>query len=331
MKKPSYLAALSESLLKVTIEVNSAPHRADQLLLLALKKQGVQVSRNQLKKWFHAQQVLWNGRTIDASFELPLGKIELQVPQIDCLQQGAAASIRGSFLPILYEDATLLILNKSSGTPSAPQSAEETETAVGSALAAFPRIQDVGDQLLEPGLVHRLDTGTSGALVFAKTQAEFLRLKELWKKRQIEKIYRAICLGSPSHDLPLRLDFPLAHHSKSKKRMIALTDPKMSHYRGHPIPAITHILSGFKFELRNNSESLVDLTVQIETGVMHQIRCHLEAWGAPIWGDPIYGKKLDPSPAERLWLHAWKLKIPLPTGQWIEIEAPLPADWPHSS
>ncbi len=237
----------------------------------------------------------------------------------------AAPSEKGPFLPIIYEDQNILILDKRSGTPSAPLSHLETETAVGSALAHFPGLAGVGDQPLEPGLVHRLDTGTSGALVFAKNQTEFRRLKQIWKDRKIEKIYRAISVrDEPLPKLPARLDFPLAHHAKSKKRMITLHDPKIKHYRGRPIPAVTRILSGFQIE----SNSFYDLTVQIETGVMHQIRCHLDTWGAPIWGDPIYGKKIPHPPTERMWLHAWQLKFQLASGQSLEVEAPLPSTWP---
>ncbi len=233
-------------------------------------------------------------------------------------------------LRVLYEDSELLILNKRSGVPSAPHSPDETGTAVEAALHLCPSLIGVGEKNLEPGLVHRLDTGTSGVLVFAKTQAEFQRLKQIWKDRRVEKIYRAMTMrDSPLPSLPAQIDYPLAHDAKSKKKMIALLNPKWRHYRGKPIPALTRILNGFKL----GSSELFDLTVQIETGVMHQIRCHLDAWGAPIWGDPIYGKtKPNPikAPAERLWLHAWKLGFHAAAGHWLEVEAPLPENWPSS-
>lgn len=243
-------------------------------------------------------------------------------------------------MSILYEDRTLLILNKPSGTPSAPINELETETAVHLALNYFPQLQGVGDKPLEPGLVHRLDTGTSGALVFAKTQAEFQRLKQLWRERKVTKIYRAV--AHPAEDtpspvlkrLPLRVDFPLAHHAKSKKKMIALTQPSMRHFRGRPIPAVTHVLESFPLQQKAISPELapglLDLTIEIETGVMHQIRCHLQALGMPIWGDPVY-ERASAAPlvrATRLWLHAWKIGIPSASGELLQIEAPLPEDWP---
>src|SRR5690606_29289920 len=85
----------------------------------------------------------------------------------------ALPSPEGSFITVIYEDEDLLVLNKPSGIPSVPHSAVETKTAVGSALAHYPRLAGVGTRPLEPGLLHRLDTGTSGCLAFAKNAAAF--------------------------------------------------------------------------------------------------------------------------------------------------------------
>jgi 23S rRNA pseudouridine1911/1915/1917 synthase len=288
----------------------------------------MKISRNELKKWFQGKQILWNDQALSPSTELRPGQHKIQILIQNQPSHQSIQSKNGSFLSILYQDQDLLILDKKSGIPSAPHSPSETETAVGSASALFPQLLGVGDHPLEPGLIHRLDTGTSGALVFAKNQTEFKRLKWIWKNRQIEKTYRAIVIQNKVLPLPLKIDFQLAHHSKSNKKMIALTDSKMIHYRGQPIPARTHVLSSVRIQALCKSDSLADLTLQIETGVMHQIRCHLQACDMPIWGDPIYGAKHHPETAERMWLHAWKLKFPLQSGQTLEIEAPLPFNWP---
>ncbi len=320
-RKPAELMGDTQT---ISVHVHERARRIDQLLLNALESLQVQISRSQLKKWFQNQLILYQNHPIAPSFELPLGIHPIQIPRPNTLTPTPQASTQGSFLKILYEDAQLLVLHKTSGVPSAPQTSAQTETAVGSALTYFPPLFGVGDQPLEPGLVHRLDTGTSGALVFAKTQSEFDRLKTLWKKREVVKIYRAISTLEHPLQLPLQVETPLAHHAKSKKRMIALNHSKMIHFRGKPIPALTRVLEGFALP----TSPLFDLTVEIETGVMHQIRCHLESIGAPIWGDPIYGRKNFALPAERLWLHAWKLAFPLKSGSPLEIEAPLPPHWP---
>ncbi len=222
-------------------------------------------------------------------------------------------------IPILYEDSQLLILNKPSGTPSAPIQAEETQTATNFAVGYFPLLAEIGRRGLEPGLLHRLDTGTSGALVFAKTQSEFERLLTLWKKHEVRKIYRAIVKNEEARHLPQEITFPLAHDAKSSKRMISLVPSKKRKFRGKPLPAETRILAALPL----SSQNLLDVEVQIKTGVMHQIRCHLASVGFPILGDPIYrGEK-----ADRLFLHAWKIGFPLASGEFFECEAPLPEEF----
>src|ERR671925_567284 len=97
-------------------------------------------------------------------------------PRFPKLTKKALLSKRGPFLPMIYEDETLLVIHKASGVPSVPHDEDETETAVGAALAHTSALIGIGNRPLEPGLLHRLDTGTSGLLVFAKSQAEFTRL-----------------------------------------------------------------------------------------------------------------------------------------------------------
>jgi 23S rRNA pseudouridine1911/1915/1917 synthase len=226
--------------------------------------------------------------------------------------------------------AAFWILNKTSGTPSVPHSVQETETAVGAALAHLPALSGIGRQGYEPGILHRLDTGTSGVLVFAKNQATFEIVKNLWKTPEVTKTYRALVkardparafeLQKPLRE-PIEITTPLAHDPKSSKKMIALETVQMIErglYRGKALPTHTRIIS----VLPTSRHGVLDLEIEIETGVMHQIRCHLASLGWPILGDPLY----QGAPAQRLFLHAWKIRIKLPSGA-LEIEAPLPAVW----
>jgi 23S rRNA pseudouridine1911/1915/1917 synthase len=308
-----------------------AAPRADQAILSALRAEGVEISRQQLRTWIEEGHVLISGvRLSRAAQEISAGEYELTLPDPPGPPQ--AAAIRPEELaeldvPTVYEDRDLLVLHKPTGIPSMPQDSAESRTAVGVALAYCPAIAQVGRGAqgerggLEPGLIHRLDTGTSGLLVFAKHQDEYERLRLLWRERSIRKVYRAI---TPSPDspwsLPLRIGTPLAHDAKSAKRMMAWTpDTRASAFRGKPLQAVTWIR-----EARDLYAGGLDLTIEIETGVMHQIRCHLSTLGVPILGDPVYRG----APGHRLWLHAWQLYIPLADGAALHLIAALPPGWP---
>lgn len=216
---------------------------------------------------------------------------------------------------ILYEDSSILVLDKPSGVPSAPLRPGEAGTAVSAALAHLPELA----RLAEGGLLHRLDTGTSGALAFGKTDADIARIRALWNTPRVRKVYRAIVTPSSKRapmEPPLTIDRPIGHSAKSSKKMIVL--PSQSKIRGKPQPALTRVLRATPVSAG------LDLEIEIETGVMHQIRCHLSALGHPICGDLVYGG----APSERLWLHAWKLVLPKEDGRSLTVEAPLPSGWP---
>ena len=210
---------------------------------------------------------------------------------------------------------------------SVPHKATETHTAVAAALLHCPALSGIGHATLEPGLLHRLDQGTSGLLVFAKSQLEFERLRKEWKQQKVEKVYRTwVAISSDEiPSLPLTLSTPLAHSGKSSKRMIAVRPQSRSSIRGKPLPAVTHLL---KVHSRYSDQNCADLEIQIDTGVMHQIRCHLASVGLPILGDPIYGGKAHTDRIQtRLWLHAWRLTLPLQSGAILRLQSALPEGW----
>ncbi|MEK6706915.1 MAG: RluA family pseudouridine synthase [Bdellovibrionota bacterium] len=294
-------------------------------LLTELLKTITTLSRSHVKSLFHNKRVLMSGKPIPPSFLLSTGTHQLVIidwnPE-ELLETNARPSKHGPFLPTIYEDEFLLVLNKESGIPSIPHTPEETETAVGSALAKVPSISDIGYKGLEPGIMHRLDTLTSGILVFAKKQEEFLRLRALWKTGKIKKTYRALSgSGHPLPPMPFTIDYRIAHDVRSKKRMIAITDDVPDkQIRGKPIKAVTHVLKA----AQSMASGLTEFTIEIETGVMHQIRCHMAQKDFPILGDTIYGGQ----PSSRLWLHAWRLTLPAVSGIVLTLEAKLPASWP---
>ena len=265
--------------------------------------------------------LLLNGRRVKPTHILEPGAYTLT--SLDSFEPPRAHAGR-LVLPIAYEDSELLVVDKPSGTPSVPHSSDEIETAVSFALAHCPALAGIGGSALEPGLLHRLDTGTSGLLAFAKSQSGFDRLKQAWGSGEVKKTYRAIVHGqAPGEATTHRLS--LAHDAKSSKRMRVIEDGKTrdSQIRGKPLATVTDIV-----RTHARKGDLADLEIQIHTGVLHQIRCTMAHLGAPVLGDPVYGKALAP----RLWLHAWKLRIPSPANKSgdIEIVSPLPKDWPLS-
>jgi len=231
-------------------------------------------------------------------------------------------------MQILHDDDELIVFNKPSGLPSTAQTGQDSGTAVHEALARFPALPFAGT--LERGLLHRLDTATSGALAFAKTEAAYAHYRSIWKS-EVGKIYRAVVYPSEKADpaevsellarLPREIRLEIGHDAKSSRRMRIL-DPglalpmkeQLRRIRGRPQPSHTIIERAHGL-----ADARFDLEIRITTGVMHQIRVTLAHFGIPIVGDEVYrGEE-----SSRLWLHAWRLVLGERT-----IEAPLPLDWP---
>lgn len=311
----------------------SQSSRLDQALLPELQKRVPGLSRAELKRWFAEGRILLNGRPQAPARALTPGAHILTILNFEStLTRGAQAlaraSAQGSFLETVYEDEDLLILHKAAGVPSVPHSAEETETAVGAALAHLPELAPLGRGGLEPGLLHRLDTGTSGLLAFAKTQSEWNRLRDAWKSGGVRKTYRAFVSARSEAPalprVPVELKPFLAHDARSSRRMVSLGEdlalaPRHLKTRGAPLRTLTRIVRAHAA-----SSNHADLEIEIETGVMHQIRCTLGWLGWPIVGDEVYRG----TPGARLWLHAWRLSLQTREGVVLTVEARLPSDWP---
>jgi 23S rRNA pseudouridine1911/1915/1917 synthase len=206
--------------------------------------------------------------------------------------------------------------------------ASDKHTAAQWAAEQRPALQSIGSPR-DLGLLHRLDTGTSGLLVFAKTSEEWERLRELWTSVAVQKTYRAIVSSSVSsalvempEEMPWILTDPIAHSAKSAKRMVVCKKDRRtpkSAIRGKPQETFTCI-----HKLTPIEDGLFDAEIEIRTGVRHQIRAHLSAYGFPVLGDDIYKGK----DSERLWLHSWRITLPIIGDAPVTFEAPLPTGWP---
>ncbi len=310
----------------------SAPGRFDTLLLAELRKSFPDLSRAQLREAFRVHAVELMGQPeARASQALEPGQYSVSFKNWDpaklsernalCASPEDLAS--GITPSVVYEDNELLVLNKPSGIPSAPLRTTESRTAVGFALHHCPALRQVGRGGLEPGILHRLDTATSGLLAFAKNNDAYEFWVQAWKARQVRKHYRAIA-PRPQRQLklPARLSILLAHDANSDKRMRVWSEQEPpTRFRGKKLETVTWIRATREIA----GTPLLDFEIEIETGVMHQIRCVLASLGSPILGDPIY----EGGQAPRLWLHASALSLPRyrQTG-FLSLESALPRGWP---
>ena len=219
---------------------------------------------------------------------------------------------------IVYEDESILIVNKPAGMPSHGFSARDGSTLVNFLLARLPQLASVGKSRWEPGLVHRLDRETSGLVVIAKTQPVFENLRLQFRRRLVKKIYWALVWGNaPAEGV---IDEPLSHDSRDKRRMRPTT--QSSQQKGRSWKAVT------RYRCLGQTRGLSLLEIDMETGVTHQIRVHLAAIGHPIVGDALYGaEKAEDFGLGRHFLHARRLTFLRPDdGEWFTADGELPGE-----
>ena len=225
-------------------------------------------------------------------------------------------------LHVLLETPTVVVLDKPAGQPTAPIDAGERGTLANALVARYPETAGVGYSPREPGLVHRLDTGTSGIVLSARTREAFDVLSAALKEGRLDKRYLVICAAA---DLPEAgtIDIPLAPHPKDTRRVYACIHPRDVARLG-PRPASTSYQ-----KLREHGPwALVE--VKAPKAARHQIRAHFAAIEHPLAGDALYGgPPLPGGPAgeTRHALHAhhlvWKGDASVPA---FTVESPLPPD-----
>ncbi|MEC4883771.1 MAG: RluA family pseudouridine synthase [Scytonema sp. PMC 1070.18] len=215
-------------------------------------------------------------------------------------------------LDILYEDNSLLIINKPAGLVVHPAPGHQDGTLVNAILAHCPNLPGIGG-VQRPGIVHRLDKDTTGAIAIAKTELAHQHLQAQLKAKTAGREYLGIVYGAPKTESGT-VDLPIGRHPVERKKMAVV--PVENGGR----PAITH----WKLKERLGNYTLMHF--QLETGRTHQIRVHSAQISHPIVGDPLYssGRSLGVNlPGQAL--HAWRLKLQHPvSGEWIEAIAPLP-------
>ena len=299
--------------LKITERADSALLRTDFFLTIG--------SRRALKQLFSQGLIRQHGVALKASSLLTPGKHTLHILESDpTSESNSTASIE-----ILFEDDAFLALRKPRGVHSAPIPRQKNDTVVDRLL----HTRSTPFQTLpEAGLLHRLDRWTSGVLLFAKTEAIYTCMKAEWSTRVHEKQYRArVSLSEKEfmtfqNALPLKIDLPLGHDLKDRKRMrIIKGEQDLKYIRGPALPAHTELLS-----LQAIDPARAWAIVRIETGVQHQIRVHLAHIGLPLDGDALYHPTPGPHAAKLGFiLHHERLSFVHPiTQKTLTIEDPYP-------
>ena len=295
--------------------VAAAGERLDKLIVAKFPD----FSRARVQQLIEEGMVDVDGRPA-ASSDRPVAgaQVRLRVPEV----RAARLDPVKLDLPVLYDDADLLVIDKPAGLAVHPGAGGEEETVVHGLLHQVSDLRGVGGEL-RPGIVHRLDKDTSGCLVVAKTEEALRGLQAQFKARTVEKRYRALVHGAP----PDRgeLDTLIARHPVDRKRFSSRATEGRR--------AVTR----FTVLARTAQAAWVD--VELLTGRTHQIRAHFADQGWPLFCDKLYGgtKREGPSAPEavrraaaalgRQGLHAFRLAFAHPqSGARVACESPLPAD-----
>jgi len=255
------------------------------------------------------------GRILGKSDRLTAGTV-LEVEWTDRREPEVVPVVVPGF-GIVYDDDDIVVVDKPAGVAAHPSVGWEGPTVLGALAAAGFQIATSGAPERQ-GVVHRLDVGTSGLMVVAKSEHAYGVLKAAFKDRTVEKIYHAVVQGHPD-PLAGTIDAPIGRHPSHSWKFAVTPDGK---------PSVTH------YETIEAFPGASLLEIHLETGRTHQIRVHMAAHRHPCVGDPLYGA--DPTLSERLgltrqWLHAHTLAFTHPaTREWVSFDSPYAPDLAHA-
>ena len=274
------------------------------------------VARSQARRWIDAGFVQLNDAPARASQKVTRGdRLDAEPPA----PAPPSAAPEPLALSVVHEDADLLVLDKAAGLVVHPAPGSPRGTLVNALLHHCHDLSGVGG-VLRPGIVHRLDRGTSGLMVVAKNDAAHTALSEQFRHHTVERVYLAFVRGIPGEDTG-RVDRAIGRHRRDRKRMSVATE------RGRAARTAWRVVRRFP----RSGAALLE--VRPETGRTHQIRVHLATSGLPILGDPIYGRASKGAACAaaaglaRPALHAAVLGFTHPaSGVRLRFEAPLPED-----
>ena len=265
------------------------------------------ISRSMVQKLIEQKNIKVNGKETKHSYKLKLNdEIETFVPE------AKEINLKAQDIPlnVIYEDNDIIVINKPKGMVVHPANGNPDGTLVNAVMnKCKDSLSGIGGEI-RPGIVHRLDKDTSGAIIVAKNDKAHIALSEQLKNHEIKKTYLALVRGIIKEN-EATINMPIARSKKDRKKMDVDKDGK---------EAITH----FKvLERYKNKYTL--LQINLETGRTHQIRVHLSHIGYPIIGDEVYSNGKNEWNVSGQCLHAWRLEFKHPiTGKKISLEAEIP-------
>ncbi|MBI5085633.1 MAG: RluA family pseudouridine synthase [Acidobacteria bacterium] len=264
-------------------------------------------SRSRIRSWIDEGRVRVNSAVKKASWKLRAGEVvEVEPAELKPLR----AFAEDIPLEILYEDADVVAVNKPAGLVVHAGAGRDSGTLVNALLHHFEALSGVGGEV-RPGIVHRLDKGTSGVLLVARTDEAHRNLAAQFAGRTVKKVYLALVEGEVKRDKGV-VEHAIARDPVKRTRMTA----RLAHGR----EAYT------EYKVVERYERFTLLEVRIGTGRTHQIRVHLSSLHHPVAGDTLYGAARQPE-LERPWLHAWRITFEPPSGgEAITVEAPVPEE-----
>lgn len=302
------------NLIRASIAPDAAGWRLDRALAAALPT----ISRERLKALISSGDVVdeTGSQVRDPSSKAKAGTYEIRVPE----PAPALNEPQDIDLPIIFEDDHLLVVDKPAGMVVHPAAGNLDGTLVNALLHhCAGRLSSIGG-VARPGIVHRIDKGTSGLLVVAKTDTAHEGLSAQFAKHNIDRRYQAIVAGVPN-PASGTVDAPLARSSTNRQKMAIVAE-------GRGKRAVTH----YQLETPLRNSSLIEC--RLETGRTHQVRVHMTLIGHPLLGDPVYGRPkithrdlLNALDFKRQALHAAELGFIHPiTKESLSFKSAIPSD-----
>jgi 23S rRNA pseudouridine1911/1915/1917 synthase len=271
--------------------------------------QALGLSRAKVKALFDAGAVRVDGRLAKKGQVVTSGQL-VQVEVAEPPAHGQAPQPQPELsLTVLHQDEALVFVDKPAGWPTHPLEPGETGTLANALVARFPQCATASEAPREGGVCHRLDLQTSGVVVAARTPEAWRAVRQQFTAHQVDKRYLALVRGPL--DERGEIELPLRHRGERVEPALGAPDARPAH-------------SEFEVLGRRGEHGLV--RVRIITGVLHQVRAHLAAVGAPIVGDTLYGGLPEPG-LSRFFLHAESVALAHPqTGHRLKVGSPLPAE-----
>ena len=288
---------------KIVVNEENVGKRIDSFIPMVQED----ISRSMVQKLIEDENIKINGQKTKHSYKLKLNdEIEIVIPK------AKEINLKAQDIPldVIYEDDDIIVINKPKGMVVHAANGNPDRTLVNAVMnLCKDSLSGIGGEI-RPGIVHRLDKDTSGAIIVAKNDKAHINLSQMLKNHEIKKTYLALVRGVIKEN-EATINMPIGRSTKDRKKMDVDKNGK---------EAVTH----FKvLERYKNKYTL--LQINLETGRTHQIRVHLSHIGYPIIGDEVYSNGKNEWNVSGQCLHAWKLEFNHPiTGKKLSLEAEIP-------